>query len=57
MRATVPEDRAPADAARINIEVDGAIETPDVRNAITSIMEGGIEAFDRRAKRYGLDWS
>lgn len=55
MRATVPEDRAGEGAARVTVEVDGAIETPEVREAITAIMEGGLEAFDTRARRYGVE--
>ena len=52
MRATVPEDRPDADTARIRADVDGAIETPRVRDEITHIMEGGMEAFDLRARKY-----
>lgn len=55
MVATVPEDRAGTAAARIRVEVDGAIETPKVREAITRIMEGGLQAFDLRARKYGLE--
>ena len=53
MRATVPEDRAGPAAARIRTEVDGAIETPAVRDEITRIMEGGMEAFALRSRKYG----
>lgn len=53
MRATVPEDRAGPAAARIRTEMDGAIETPAVRNEITRIMEGGMEAFALRSRKYG----
>jgi ABC-type cobalamin/Fe3+-siderophores transport system ATPase subunit len=53
MRATVPEDRPDADTARIRADVDGAIETPRVRDEITHIMEGGMEAFDLRSRKYG----
>lgn len=55
MRATAPEDRPGADDARINLEVDGAIETPTIREAITTIMEGGLAAFDLRARKYGIE--
>ncbi|MCU0730472.1 MAG: AAA family ATPase [Hyphomonas sp.] len=37
---------------RFKLDVDGAIETPEVRQAITQIMEGGREAFDMRARKY-----
>lgn len=40
---------------RIQIDVDGAIETPDIRTAITSIMEGGRDAFDLRNRKYNFD--
>lgn len=40
--------------ARIQIEVDGAIETPAVRDAITHVMEGGKEAFDLRSRKYNF---
>lgn len=55
MRATVAEDRTGPAAARIRAEVDGAIETPAVRGEITRIMEGGIEAFALRSRKYGRD--
>lgn len=42
-------------AGRIQIDVDGAIETPDIRIAITSIMEGGRDAFDLRNRKYNFD--
>ena len=55
MVATAAEDHTPSDAARIGIESDGAIETPVVRRTITRIMEGGLAAFDLRARKYGTD--
>jgi putative AbiEii toxin of type IV toxin-antitoxin system len=39
----------------VGVEVDGAIETPDVRKAIAAIMEGGKEAFDLRSRKYRFD--
>jgi chromosome segregation protein len=48
MRATVSEDKSDTDTARIGVDVDGAIETPRVRDEITHIMEGGMEAFNLR---------
>lgn len=39
-------------AARIEIEADGAIETPTVREVITDTVEGGKEAFDLRGRKY-----
>ena len=55
MVATVAEDRAPAGSARVKVGGDGAIETPAVRETITSVMEGGLEAFDLRARKYGVE--
>ncbi|MDA0344963.1 MAG: AAA family ATPase [Proteobacteria bacterium] len=43
--------------ARIEIEVDGAIETPDVRKAITEVMEGGEKAFELRSRKYSFKYS
>jgi predicted metal-binding protein len=37
---------------RVSIEVDGAIETPPVRLAITDTIEGGREAFELRGRKY-----
>jgi len=37
---------------RISIDVDGAIETPAVRLAITDTMEGGRGAFELRGRKY-----
>lgn len=55
MVATMPEDRAPTGSARVKVGVDGAIETPAVRATITTVMEGGLEAFDLRARKYGVE--
>jgi chromosome segregation protein len=40
--------------ARIQIDVDGAIETRSVRDAITHLMEGGKLAFDLRSRKYNF---
>lgn len=37
---------------RMSLSADGAIETPEVRNAITEIMEGGKAAFELRGRKY-----
>lgn len=55
MSATVAEDRPTEGSAMVSVFVDGAIETPAVRNAITGIMEGGLQAFDLRARKYGVE--
>ncbi|MBB4001270.1 TrlF family AAA-like ATPase [Aurantimonas endophytica] len=52
MVASVAEDRPREDAPRVRIGVDGAIETPKVRDEITRVMEGGADAFDLRARKY-----
>lgn len=44
-----------ADVPEITIDVDGAIETPDIRMAITRIMEGGKDAFELRRRKYRFD--
>ena len=41
-------------AVPIAVDVDGAIETPAVRNVITHVMEGGKEAFDLRSRKYNF---
>ncbi|MGN8091622.1 TrlF family AAA-like ATPase [Methylobacterium sp. 22177] len=55
MASTVAEDREPEGTVRIRVAIDGAIETPAVRGEVTRIMEGGMEAFDLRARKYGFD--
>lgn len=42
-------------AAQIEIDTDGAIETPPVRDAITDTMEGGREAFELRSRKYAFE--
>jgi ABC-type dipeptide/oligopeptide/nickel transport system ATPase subunit len=42
-------------APKIQIDEDGAIETPAIRTLITRVMEGGREAFDLRGRKYGFD--
>ena len=55
MASTVAEDREPEGTVRVRVAIDGAIETPAVRGEVTRIMEGGMEAFDLRARKYGFD--
>ncbi|MCP1557498.1 UNVERIFIED_ORG: ABC-type lipoprotein export system ATPase subunit [Methylorubrum zatmanii] len=55
MASTVAEDREPEGTVRVRVAIDGAIETPDVRREVTRIMEGGLEAFDLHARKYGFD--
>jgi chromosome segregation protein len=49
---TMPLD---PDAPKIQVDEDGAIETPAIRRLITQVMEGGKEAFDLRSRKYGFD--
>lgn len=49
----VPADATQSDSGfRVQIEVDGAIDTTSVREMITDTLEGGKEAFDLRARKY-----
>lgn len=50
-----PSATASVQAAQIEIEVDGAIETPPVRTAITDTMEGGQAAFELRGRKYAFE--
>jgi hypothetical protein len=43
-----PNDQSP----RVQIDTDGAIETESVREAVTTVMEGGQDAFDLRSRKY-----
>jgi ATPase subunit of ABC transporter with duplicated ATPase domains len=49
-----PDSPADSQAARIEIEADGAIETPTVRTTITDTMEGGRDAFELRGRKYAF---
>ncbi|MVT73802.1 AAA family ATPase [Bradyrhizobium cajani] len=49
--SSMPNNNAP----RVQLDCDGAIETPAVSATITSIMEGGREAFDLRSRKYRFD--
>lgn len=46
---------AAVESPRISIKHDGVIETPDIRETITHIMEGGKAAFDLRSRKYRFD--
>lgn len=41
-------------SATVRVAVDGAIETQTVRDGITTIMEGGKEAFELRGRKYAF---
>ncbi|WP_172980204.1 TrlF family AAA-like ATPase [Tardiphaga sp. P9-11] len=55
LKSAEPSSNPNVNSARIQIDCDGAIETPSIRPAITSIMEGGREAFDLRGRKYGFE--
>jgi chromosome segregation protein len=55
LRSGEPKVGAEPEAPRVQLSQDGAIETTDVRDAITRIMEGGKEAFDLRSRKYRFD--
>ncbi|MCU6453936.1 AAA family ATPase [Sphingomonas sp. A2-49] len=57
MSANRTEGRLKIGTATISIICDGAIETPAVRDAITHVMEGGLEAFNLRARKYKFQQS
>lgn len=46
-----------ATTARIYVDVDGAIETPEVRHSITDTIEGGKAAFELRSRKYLFNYS
>jgi hypothetical protein len=46
--------RASGDHSAGQIELEGAIDIPDVRKQITSVMEGGEKAFRLRKEKYGF---
>lgn len=49
-----PDRPEGSEAAQIEIEADGAIETPSVRITITDTMEGGRDAFELRGRKYAF---
>lgn len=54
LRSSTPGEANTA-ISQIEIDVDGSIETPEVRRAITHVMEGGRAAFDLRGRKYNFD--
>jgi ABC-type lipoprotein export system ATPase subunit len=55
LKSSEPSSNPSVSAPRVQIDCDGAIETPSVGAAITYIMEGGREAFDLRSRKYRFD--
>ena len=48
------DHRTSGDQSRGNVAGEGAIDVPNVRDAIKSIMEGGEAAFNLRKEKYGF---
>ncbi|MCS7055962.1 MAG: AAA family ATPase [Thermoflexales bacterium] len=44
-----------AEADRARVAVQGGMDHPQVQDAVRRLMEGGEEAFRRRAEKYGLE--
>ncbi len=57
LKSAEPSSNPNVNAPRIQIDCDGAIETTTIRPAITSIMEGGRDAFDLRSRKYGFEFN
>ena len=43
-----------ATTPQANIDLEGAIDIPKVRDRITGVMEGGEKAFNLRKAKYGF---
>jgi chromosome segregation protein len=55
--ALTPAQAVTGSTARIYVDVDGAIETSEVRNSITDTIEGGKAAFELRSRKYLFNYS
>ncbi|WP_354100335.1 MULTISPECIES: TrlF family AAA-like ATPase [unclassified Bradyrhizobium] len=55
LKSPEPSSNPNNNSPRVQLDCDGAIETPAVSSTITSIMEGGREAFDLRGRKYRFD--
>nr|WP_219678531.1 AAA family ATPase [Bradyrhizobium canariense] len=55
LKSPEPTSNPNNNAPRVQLDCDGAIETPAVRKVITTIMEGGRDAFDLRSRKYRFD--
>ncbi|PWK28224.1 hypothetical protein LV89_01005 [Arcicella aurantiaca] len=42
-----------SETKHIQVKLTGSVETKEIKQEICNIMEGGIDAFDMRSKRYG----
>lgn len=52
LKSMEPTSNPNDQSARVQIDTDGAIETESVREAVTTVMEGGQDAFDLRSRKY-----
>jgi len=55
LKSPEPSSNPNNNAPRVQLDCDGAIETPTVSTTITAIMEGGRDAFDLRSRKYRFD--
>jgi chromosome segregation protein len=55
LKSPEPSSNPNNNAPRVQLDCDGAIESPTVSTTITSIMEGGREAFDLRSRKYRFE--
>jgi chromosome segregation protein len=55
LKSPEPSSNPNNNAPRVQLDCDGQIETPTVSTTITSIMEGGRDAFDLRSRKYRFD--
>ncbi len=54
MVSSLSSDLQSSATAPVRVAVDAAIESPEIRDAITMIMEGGKEAFELRGRKYAF---
>jgi hypothetical protein len=57
LKSSEPSSNPNVNAPRVRLDCYGAIETQAIRPVITSIMEGGREAFDLRSRKYGYEFN
>ena len=43
-----------AEGGRATVQDAGAVDRPETRRRVCAVLEGGVEAFERRGKRYGF---
>lgn len=55
LKSPEPTSNPNNNAPRVQLDCDGAIETQAISATITSIMEGGRDAFDLRSRKYRFD--